>query len=93
MLVEVLLPLFMILLGVIAITIYVLVMALRNCSNQIIRINEKLIILMGVRDGGEAVGRALVASSRQPKKDLPGIVKPKPDTTAKAGLRMTVGAQ
>ena len=93
MLIDTLLPLFMILLGVIAMTIYVLVMALRNCSNQIIKINEKLIIVMGVRDSGEAVGRALVASSRQPKKNLPGIVKPKPDTTAKAGLRMTVGAQ
>ena len=92
MVVEALLPLFMILLGVIAITIYVLVMALRNCSNQIIRINEKLIILMGVRDGGEAVGRALVASSRQPKKDLPGVIKT-PDKTTKTGLKMTVGVK
>ena len=89
---EYLMPLFMILLGVIAVTIYVLVMALRDCSKQIIKINEKLIIMMGVRDGGEAVGRALVASSRKPKKDLPGVTKPL-DKPTKKGLKMTVGVK
>jgi len=89
---ESLMPLFIILLGVIAITIYVLVAALQDCTKQITKTNKKLIIMMGVRDGGDAVGRALVASARKPKKDLPGVAKT-PKEPAKTGLKMTVGVR
>ncbi len=47
-------------------------------TKQIISTNEKLMILVGTRDGGEKVGRALVASAREPKKNLPGVTKEPP---------------
>jgi len=69
-----LIPIGVVLLGVVAMTIYVLTVALRDAVRQVAQMNERLLILLGTRDGNESVGRALVASSRKPTKPLPGIV-------------------
>lgn len=76
-----LIPMMLILLGIVGITIYVLTMALRDALRQIVQMNERLLILVGTRDGNEAVGRALVASSRRPTKPLPGVATPKKSET------------
>lgn len=55
-----------------------LVQCLRLMVKQMTSTNEKLMVLVGTRDGGEKVGRALVASQREPKKDIPGVVKDPP---------------
>ena len=88
-------PFFFILLGVIGLTVYILAVALKQATNQITRINEQLLIVIGTKDGNEAVGRALVASAKLPKKDVPGIVDKKKDEPddAKSGFKMTVGVR
>lgn len=55
-------------------TSFILVSLLRDATRQIVKMNEQLLIVAGVKTGGDPVGRALVASARTPKKDLPGIV-------------------
>jgi len=93
---EYLVPGIILLVGLIALVVYVLALAVRNLSSQVTSTNEKLLILLGTRDGNEAVGRALVASSRLPKRDIPGVVSRK-ETEAdkpkeKEGVRLTIGA-
>lgn len=87
---ELLIPLAMILLGMVALSLYVtgasLKVALRQntrLSNRLAEMNEKLMILLGTRDGGDAVGRALVASTRAPKKNIPGVASQKKESTRK----------
>lgn len=87
-------PFAMILLGTVAVTIYILGVALRESVRRLADTNEKLMIMLGTREGGAEVGRALVASSRKPAKNIPGVAKP--DEKKKdepKGLRMTVGAR
>lgn len=65
-------------LGAAVLVLVPLIVVIRMMSmlvKQVISTNEKLMILVGTRDGGEKVGRALVASQREPKKDVPGVVK------------------
>ena len=93
---QYIIPLGIILLGVIALTIYVLSVALRDTVRQVTEINGKLLLLIGVRDGGAEVGRALVAASKQPVKPIPGLSKPekkeKKEPVAK-GQHFTVGVR
>ena len=96
---EYLVPLFLILLGIIGLTIYILVTALKESTKQITQINEQLLIMLGIRDGGEAVGRALVASAKLPRREIGGISgkkeikKEDKAETPKPGLRLTVGSR
>lgn len=84
-------PLGIILLGVIGLTVYVLTIAVREMSRQLVSSNEKLMILLGARDGGPEVGRALVASMKPPKKEIPGVAQPKPGKEEPKGHTMVVG--
>lgn len=61
------------LLGIMGIALLIVVSMFRTVTQQLVRMNERLLVLVGTRDGGEAVGRALVASSRESKKDLLGV--------------------
>ncbi len=92
--IEFLVPLIIILIGLVCMCIYIVGIALRNASRQIVWMNERLLVLLGTRDGNEAVGRALVASSRKPVKPLKGIAKkeekPKNNNT---GLTLTMGVK
>lgn len=88
---DLLYPLMAILLGVVAMALYVtgasLKMALRQntrLSNRLAEMNERLMVLLGTRDGGDAVGRALVASARAPKKTIPGVAPQKKESKKEA---------
>ena len=75
---DLLLPLFAILLSVVGVTIYILVIALKDALRQITRMNEQLLLMAGMKDGNVATGRALLASAKQPVRPLSGIAKQKP---------------
>lgn len=89
--IEFLIPMGMILLGLIGLTIYILGIALRDATRQIISMNERLMVLFGTRDGGEAVGRALVASAKHPKKVIPGVSGKEEKPKKPTGYFVTVG--
>ena len=90
--VKFLVPLLIILIVLVCMCIYIVGIALRNASRQIVRMNEQLLVLLGQGTVNKSVGRALVASSRRPVKPLKGIAKkeekPKNNNT---GLTMTMG--
>jgi len=88
---DYLVPLFLVLLGVVGLAIYTLTIALRDSTRQIAKMNEQLLVLLGTRDGGEAVGRALVASAKLPKKEIPGVSKKEEKPEKPAGVKFTVG--
>jgi len=70
----------------------ILILAMAFCvsvlSKALVRMNERLLVLLGTRDGGAEVGRALVAAQRPPAGNLPGVAKEEP----KVGVTMTMGA-
>ena len=72
---DILLPLFAILLSVVGVTIYILIIALRDALRQITRMNEQLLLMAGMKDGNIATGRALLASAKRPVKPMPGLAK------------------
>jgi hypothetical protein len=76
--------------GLVGLTIYVLAISLRESTKRIADMNERLMVLLGTRDGGEAVGRALVASHKLPRKVAPEPPKKKPEPP-KEGVRLTYG--
>lgn len=87
-----LIPLAVLLLGMVSLIIYVLGIALRDVTRQVTQMNERLLVLLGTRDGGEAVGRALVASARPPVKPTPGLAATKPEKKDdNKGLTMKMG--
>lgn len=88
---EYFVPISIVFLGLIAMIIYVLAISLRETTKQIARMNEQLMIMVGTKDGNEAMGRALVASAKLPKKGLPGVAKKKEPEKPKKGLQMQVG--
>lgn len=92
---DFLIPVGIVLLGTLGLTIYVLTVALRDAVRQITSMNEKLLILRGVQEGGSEVGRALVAASRPPKKEIPGVAASatKDEGKDKKGYTITVGAR
>jgi len=77
-------------LGVMELTVLVLAKTLRDTTKKITDTNEKLLVLLGTRDGGTDVGRALVASMREPKKEITGVATQKDEPK---GLKFTVGAR
>jgi len=85
----------LLLVTIMGLIVFCLISALNNSTRQISRINEQLLIVLGTRDGNDATGRALVASAKQPKKDVPGIANKKPagEEKPKEGLRITVGSR
>lgn len=89
--VDYLIPLFLVLLGLIGLTIYVLTIALRDSTRQVSKMNERLLIILGVKDGGEQVGRALVASAKPPAKVIPGVSEKKEEP--KKGFKVVVGSR
>jgi hypothetical protein len=90
---DYLVPMGIVLLGVVGLTVYVLAIALRDTTKRLSDMNEKLMVLIGTRDSGPEVGRALVAMNRKPKKEISGIAEPekKPDKTRE--FKLTVGAR
>ncbi len=93
--IEFLVSLLIILIGLVCMCIYIVGIALRNASRQIVRMNERLLVLLGTRDGNEVVGRALVASSRKPVKPLKGVSQPKKKvpTNNNTDIVMTMGVK
>ena len=89
--VDLLMPLAIVLLGLIGMVIYILAISLRDVTRQMVKINEQLLLVAGVKQGGEPVGRALVAMTKPPKKDLPKETEPK--EAPKKGLTLTVGGR
>ena len=71
--IELLIPLGIILAMLIGLVIYVLAIAVRQMSNQLTKMNEKLLIVVGAVNGGDGIARALVAHSKPPHKELDGI--------------------
>lgn len=98
---ELLIPLAMILLGVVAMALYVMGASLRvalhqntRLSDRLAEMNKQLLVLLGTRDGGDAVGRALIASARPPLKPVPGVAdggQKKEKSEESPGYRLTVG--
>jgi len=89
---SVLISLGIVLLGLLGLTIYVLTVALRDAVRRIGGMNERLMVLLGTRDGGPEVGRALVASQRPPKKQISGVAGEGGKEPPK-GYKITVGAR
>jgi len=87
--VDVLMPLAIVLLGLIGLVIYILAISLRELSRQLVKINEQLLLVAGIKQGGEPVGRGLVAMAKPPKKEIPKETEPK--EAPKKGLTVTVG--
>lgn len=90
---DYLLPLGMVLLGIVGMTIYVLTIALRDAFRRIAAMNEKLMIILGTREGGGEAARALVASSRKPRADTLGVAGKPKKKAEPDGLRLIVGAR
>ena len=88
-----LMPLVLILLGVVAVTIYCLAMAVRDAMKRMGDMNKDLMILLGTRDVGPDVGRALVAASRRPKKEIPGVAKEAKKDEESKGYTVVVGGR
>jgi hypothetical protein len=88
---DYLVPLAITLLGLVGLVIYILAISLRDVTQRMMKMNEQLLIVAGVKQGGESVGRALAAMAKPPKKDLPKEVEPK--ETPKKGLTLTVGGR
>lgn len=57
------------------VTVFVLAMSLRRTIDSLIRTNTQLMILVGSKEGGEPVARALVALEKEPKKVIPGLAQ------------------
>lgn len=91
---DILLPLFAILLSVVGVTIYILVIALKDALRQIGKMNEQLLIMASAKDGNPTTGRMLLASAKQPKKTILGLSKseekPKED---KSPYKLTIGSR
>jgi len=87
-----LMPMCLILLGVVALSLYIVTAALRATTDQLNKINERLLVIIGVQGGGTETGRALVALAKPPLKANPGVAeKDKAKKKPKEGVRMTYG--
>lgn len=68
-----------VLLGLLALVIYVMAVTLRviNISRKLVdritETNKQLLVLVAHREGGNDAARAVLASTKLPKNDLPGI--------------------
>jgi len=92
--IPIVVSLMIILFGTLALTVYVLTFALRDAMGRIARINERLLILIGVRDGGQEAARALLAHTRRPRQSAGGIAnagKADKESPKQAGMNITVG--
>jgi hypothetical protein len=77
-------------------TFMVLVSLVRETCNRLTKTNEQLMILISTCSGDEAGARALVASARSPRGNLPGVVKQDSKKEVekeeeKPGIKMTMG--
>lgn len=75
------------LLVVLSITLLVVAGMFRSVTRQLVQMNERLLVLVGVRENGEGAARALIASSREPNRGVPGIV----DDTKRGGPGLRSG--
>lgn len=60
--------------------IYALVVAVKSVtrmSNRTIENNKQLMVMLAQRDGGNDAARAVLASQRKPKCELPGVAEKK----------------
>jgi len=90
---EFLYPLFFVLLGVVALVVYVLAVALRETTRKLAKMNELLLIYASIKKVGPEAGRALVAAGRKPKKEIPGVAKEPEKEERPKGYTVTVGAR
>lgn len=90
-----LVPMAIALLGLVGMALYVMAVALGKTTQRLVDMNERLMVLAGLQKGGEAAGRALVASARSPRvASPPSSTKPPKDDKKKKdpeGVRMTIG--
>lgn len=93
-----LVPLVAILLGVLGTSIYVLTIALRESTQKMTTMNERLLVMLAARES-ETSARALVASSRESHRGYGGLAtgreeKPKQPLKQemKPGLHVTLGS-
>lgn len=80
--------------GILILFCTALLIALLKSSNRIIEINKQLLITVVGQNGKVETLRALVASSKPPKKNLPGITddkKKKDDKTKNTNYTMAIG--
>ena len=66
----------LVLLGLSALVIYVLALAFKvinRMSDRMTETNKQLLVLVAHREGGNDAARAVLASTKLPKNDLPGI--------------------
>jgi len=90
---DILIPFAIVFAGLIAMVIYVLALAVSNLSKQLTKVNEKLLIMIGAREG-DGVARALVASSKEPVKPLRGLSKgDKVKDEPPKGVTVTMGVK
>lgn len=89
---DYLVPMGIVLSGLVGLTIYVLAISLRDTTKRLANMNERLMVILGTRDGGPEVGRALVASIRKPKKGIAGLAETEKKEEPK-GFHLTVGAK
>lgn len=75
--IELLLPLAVVFIGLVCLLMYIVAAALRDITRQMTKTNEKLLIMLGAREGVD-VGRALVAAARPPQRTMPGVAAKKP---------------
>jgi hypothetical protein len=78
----------LLLLVFVGVTLYFLATCLRSTVNQVTRMNEQLMIMVGVKQEGEATSRALVAHTREKQRNLQGIATVE---EVPAGYTETVG--
>lgn len=90
---ELLIPLGLILGGVLGLVIYTLAAAVRQLSNQLTKVNERLLVLLGAVQGGDHVARALVASARPPQNMKSGIAKTETKDTLPSAGGFTMGVR
>jgi len=91
--IELLLPLAVVFIGLVCLLMYIVAAALRDITRQMTKTNEKLLIMLGAREGVD-VGRALIAASRPPQKPMQGVAAKKPAEKKKDDSKrrvMTVG--
>lgn len=80
-------------LGMVSLLIYTLSVALRQVCKQLARSNERLLVMVSIKEFGEKAARAVVASgkdstTKSPKHGAPkGVAKGTPEN----GVKLTYG--
>ena len=91
---DLLIPLYIVLIGMVILAIYSLIVALRQTCRQLVRTNERLLVMLSYREGGERAARAMVAASKLSEEKPPKKGSPKgvsEDKQKGPGVMLTYG--